>query len=190
MPVDSHFMFSVPLLKTKVTPWNEIKPLIVDIIGDTMFTDDRGLRTDFYNNSYNTELWEVLRPFVSEITEQCMGLPTPDQPPNMWSQKYSSGVEHSLHNHGNRGYSFILYIKYNPQVHRATKFISPFDSFFNGDMLCFEPQIEEGDLIAFPSVVKHSSQIQTSDEERQIVSFNLYEHGVETRQLDTSTQNC
>ena len=187
MLVESHSMFSVPLFKSKVTPWDEIKPLIVDIIGDTMLTDERGLRNDFYNNSYNAELWKLLRPFVSEITEQCMDLPTPVQPPNMWSQKYTSGVEHPTHNHGNRGYSFILYLKFNPEVHKATKFISPFDGFFYGDLLSYVPQIEEGDLIGFPSVIKHSSQIQTSDEERQIVSFNLFEYGVETRPLDIST---
>ena len=176
-------MFSVPLYRIKVTPWEQLKPQIIGIVGNTTLPDERGVLTDFYNNDYNTELYQLLKPFISEFTEQTFNLPVPQNPPNMWSQRYTSGTEHTLHNHGNRGYSFVLYVKYDPQKHKPTKFISPFDNFFNGDMLQFVPQIEEGDLIAFPSVIKHSSQYQTSDEERMIVSFNLFEHAVETRQM-------
>ena len=177
MPVDSHYMFSVPLFRAKVTPWKHIKQQVIDIVGNTYLEDERGFLSDYYNNNYNEELYEVLKPFVHDITYNCLNLSAPNEPPNMWSQKYWSGSEHPIHNHGNRGYSFILYVKFDPSQHKATNFISPFDNFFNGDMLCFEPQVEEGDLIAFPSVVKHSSQYQTSDEERMIVSFNMFESG-------------
>ena len=179
MPVDSHFMFSVPLFRTKVTPWKHIKQQVIDIVGNTYLKDDqRGFLTDYYNNNYNEELYEVLRPFVDQIGQKYLNMSAPAAAPNMWSQKYYAGTEHPIHNHGSTGYSFILYVKFNPQVHKATQFISPFDNFLNGDMLCFEPQVEEGDLIAFPSMIKHSSQFQTSDEERMIVSFNMFEWSV------------
>jgi len=177
MSVESEFMFSVPLFKCKVTPWEEIKEQVINIVGDTMIADEKGFKTDYYNNNYNNELYPILKPFVHQITETCFGLPAPHQAPNMWSQRYTANTEHPIHNHGNRGYSFILYVEYDPEKHKPTNFISPFDSFFDGSMLCYSPQIQEGDLIAFPSVVKHSSQYQTSDDERMIVSFNLFEHG-------------
>jgi len=178
MSVDSHYMFTVPLFKTKVTPWKHIKQQVIDIVGNTYLEDERGFLSDYYNNNYNEKLYEVLKPFVHEITSNCLNLPAPNDPPNMWSQKYYAGTEHPIHNHGNRGYSFILYVNFDPSLHKATNFISPFDNFFSGDMLCFEPHLEEGDLIAFPSVIKHSSQYQTSDEERMIVSFNTFEDGI------------
>tara|TARA_Y100000389_G_C17327876_1_gene446493 strand:+ start:393 stop:929 length:537 start_codon:yes stop_codon:yes gene_type:complete len=177
MSVDSEYMFSVPLFRSKVTPWEEIKQQIIKIVGNTCIADEKGFSSDYYNNNYNTELYQLLRPYVNRMTEQCLGITAPIQSPNMWSQRYSAGSEHPVHNHGNRGYSFILYVNFDPAQHRATQFISPFDNFYNGEMLVYSPEIQEGDMIAFPSIIKHSSQYQTGADERMIISFNLFENG-------------
>ena len=168
-------MFHVPIFTTKITPWDEIKQQILSHVEESDYhTDDLGFKTDYYRNNYNAPVYEILKPFINQITKDHLGIPAPTFPPNMWTQKYYSGSEHTIHNHGNRGYSFILYLKFDPEVHKATRFFSPFDHFFTGEMLSYTPPVNEGDLIAFPSVIKHTSQQQMTDKERMVLAFNMY----------------
>ena len=37
----------------------------------------------------------------------------------------------------------------------------------------FNPKVKEGDLFIFPSFILHEAPINTSDEPRTIISFNL-----------------
>jgi hypothetical protein len=172
-------MFRVPVYKVSVTPWDEIKTKILSHLQDSEYRVVDNLTTDYkgpypHDKEYDAPVYDILKPFINDITTQ-IGVKPPKEPPNMWSQKYYTGSEHTVHNHGNRGYSFILYLKFNPLVHKATRFYAPFDNFFTGEMLTWvPPDIQEGDLIAFPSAIKHTSQYQTSDEERMILSFNLF----------------
>ena len=178
--VHSAHMFYVPIFKLPITPWDKVKSEILSHLDDNYYHEDEmGFKTDFdnpfyYRNHYNTPIYEVLKPYIAQITKPCLGMDVPPGAPNMWSQKYYTGSEHPVHNHSNRGFSFILYLKFNPEVHRATQFFAPFDHFFTGEMLSFVPDVQEGDLIAFPSVIRHTSQCQITDEERMILAFNLY----------------
>jgi hypothetical protein len=171
-------LFSVPFWYTKVSPWEEVKSKILSIVADQSYEIDQGVKTDFWTkNSYSKEVYEILKPYVESIVCKHITSKFPEEVPDVWTQKYYAGSEHSVHNHGNRGLSFILYLKFNPKVHKGTVFYAPFDDIFTGTTIAFVPDIREGDLIAFPSVIKHSSQYQTSDEERMILSFNLFPDG-------------
>ena len=172
-------LFTVPFFYTKVSPWQDIKTKILDIVEKQEYTmDPQGFTTDYFtSNQYSEEVYNILKPYVASIVCKHITSIFPEEVPNIWTQKYYAKSEHSVHNHGNRGLSFILYLKFNPQVHKPTVFYAPHDDFFTGQAIAFAPSIQEGDLIAFPSVIKHSSQYQTSDEERMILSFNLFPDG-------------
>ena len=172
-------MFHVPVYKVSVTPWDEIKTKILSHLEGSEYNVVENVTTDYTgatttSNGYDAPVYTILKPYIDEIGKQ-LGLEAPSEPPRMWSQKYTKGQEHRVHNHSNRGYSFILYLKFNPLVHEPTRFYAPFDHFLTGETLTWvPPDIQEGDLIAFPSVIKHTSQYQMSDEERMILSFNLF----------------
>ena len=187
--VDVASMFSVPIIRTQIKPWETIKEQILDIVERSEFKldcYDGGFQTDYYNDDntvgsdYHDEVYEILKPYITSITQQCFNYSSPEKPSTMWSQKYTSNTEHTVHNHGNRGFSFILYLKFNPEVHKPTRFLSPFGDFFTGSVNHFDPQVQEGDLIAFPSNILHTSQRQNTDEERMILSFNLFPDGFPT----------
>ena len=192
---DVYSMFRIPYIITKVKPWDTIKEQIISAINSAsdFRVDPQGFETDYYHlrtvtghvvtsipakpNNYTAQVYGILKPFVAEITERYFMKPPPEEPPLMWSQKYNRKSEHPVHNHGNRGFSFILYLKYDPMKHKATRFYCPFSDFFTGEMTTFAPEVEEGDLIAFPSSILHSSDLHTADTERMILAFNLYQHG-------------
>ena len=63
--------------------------------------------------------------------------------------------------------------EYNPKYHRPTNFIAPYDHFITGEQLTYEPEVEEGDLILFPSFLHHYTHPHQSQERRTVLSFNL-----------------
>jgi ectoine hydroxylase-related dioxygenase (phytanoyl-CoA dioxygenase family) len=75
-------------------------------------------------------------------------------------------MSHPVHNHGS-GYSAIVYIKYNPEIHFSTSFIDQ----TTDEEFC--PDIEEGDIIFFDSTYNHFCGSNKNEEERIICSFNL-----------------
>ena len=176
---DVQNMFRIPYFIAKVEPWDTIKEQIISAINSASdhYVDPQGFESDYYHNNYTAQVYGILKPFVAEITERYFMKPPPEEPPLMWSQKYNRKSEHPVHNHGNRGFSFILYLKYDPMKHKSTRFYCPFGDFFTGEMTSFAPEVEEGDLIAFPSSILHSSDLHTADTERMILSFNLYPYG-------------
>jgi len=185
-------MFSVPLYKTSITRKKKNQILNAIDKSNTDYKLDGNYLTDFdldtwaerqngnaslkpNNNNipYSHEVWNLLFDDVNALFNQIGINLTKSIVPLMWSQKYYAGNLHSVHNHGACGYSCILYLKFNPKVHKATRFYAPFNHFFTGDLLHFDPQVEEGDLIIFPSTIAHESQTQISSEERMILSFNI-----------------
>ena len=202
---DVQTMFRIPYFIAKVEPWDTIKEQIISAINSApdYCVDPSGFETDFQHvsyptvqrkdwsseevvtnyvklqklNNYSAQVYGILKPYVAEITERYFMKPPPEEPPLMWSQKYNRKSEHPAHNHGNRGFSFILYLKFDPMKHKSTRFYCPFSDFFTGEMITFAPEVEEGDLIAFPSPILHSSDLHTADTERMILAFNLYPHG-------------
>jgi hypothetical protein len=113
--------------------------------------------------------------FLREMSEH---LTTPLGNENMgvtsaWFQKQEENMLHGIHNHGAVGFSSICYVKFDKDVHLPTTFISPFNDFLFGNTQYYQPEVEEGDIIFFPSIIQHYSPTNSSDSDRIIFSFNL-----------------
>ena len=92
---------------------------------------------------------------------------------DMFYQLYKNGSYHLTHNHGSLGYSGILFVSFNKDLHTATRFYSPFLNFMDGEALIYNPVVKEGDLLIWPSSLFHEAPSNESEEERIVVSFNL-----------------
>tara|TARA_B100002019_G_C21254759_1_gene593181 strand:- start:702 stop:1289 length:588 start_codon:yes stop_codon:yes gene_type:complete len=185
-------MFRVPIFKVEIDPWQETKQKILlhtekskyheSPNGNKFLTDynDKIKSDGWFNetdNDYSQDVYEILNPWIGKIVNEVFGKEMPKESPKMWTQRYYKDTEHPIHNHGNRGYSFILYLKYDKDHHLPTKFYGPINQFFTGSLLQYCPKIKEGDLICFPSIINHASQKQKSDKERMILSFNMFPNG-------------
>lgn len=91
----------------------------------------------------------------------------------VWFQKYENGMNHAVHNHGPIGFSAVCFIEYNKNIHKPTTFISPFGNNITGELFRYEPDVEEGDIIFFPSNLLHYAPTNLSEYVRIIMSFNL-----------------
>ena len=178
---DVYPMFAVPLYRYRIPNWHENKQELYDLIPKL----NHGIRdgevyTDYHDKKghkppYADMVLDLIQPFFIGLTKDIetkkVGLY------DMWCQTSYKGQKHNLHNHGYLGgylgWSAILYVEFDPQVHSATSFLSPFNNPHEGDIHYHVPNVEEGDLIVFPSTIAHQSLENESDKPRTIISFNF-----------------
>ena len=177
-------MFAVPIIHYPIANWAENKKKILDALPDECqeHSDpaDNGLFTDFFVNSgegseelpdYADTVISVIKPYLAEFTDQRRVEFT-----DMWYQKYYKGVSHSVHNHGHSGWSSVIYVEFDPKLHEATQYFSPFKNIWNGNLETFQAPVEEGDMVIFPATIAHEAPVNRSDTRRTIVSYNLRGH--------------
>jgi|TARA_R100000479_G_scaffold136051_1_gene72859 hypothetical protein len=93
---------------------------------------------------------------------------------DLWFQETSGPVYHPAHTHGPLGLSGVLYVNYDPEIHKGTRLISPQLHPFDGTHIDEEPWVEEGNALIFPSYLMHEQLPSFSDKKRLIVAFNLH----------------
>ena len=165
--------FVVPFFTATVDDWSEYKD---DILSSLDLEDGDGHLTDYFKYyqageiaPYTERMFEILDPAIKDFNEL---YPFDFQIFNMWAQKYTRGGYHPPHNHGALGYSAIFYASLESD-HQPTSFFAPFVDFIEGDVIEYVPEVSEGDIIFFPSVLTHQCKAVQSDSERVIFSFNI-----------------
>ena len=177
-------MFSVPIIHYPIANWAENKKKILDALPEEnkerQDPQDNGLFTDFFVNSaaeceemppYAETIISVIKPYLAEFTDQRRV-----EFSDMWYQKYYKGVQHQVHVHGHSGWSSVIYVEFDPDVHQATTFYSPFRNVWNGNLETFQAPVKEGDMVIFPATIAHEAPVNRSDTRRTIVSYNLRGH--------------
>ncbi len=93
---------------------------------------------------------------------------------NLWFQETSGPVSHGVHTHGPLGLSGVVFVDYDPEVHKSTRLISPQLHPWEGTHIEEEPWVEEGNVLIFPSYLLHEQLPSFSTKKRLIVAFNLH----------------
>ena len=165
--------FVVPFFTATVDDWSEHKD---DILSSLDLEDGDGHLTDYFKYyqageiaPYTERMFEILDPAIKDFNQL---YPFDFQIFNMWAQKYTRGGYHPPHNHGALGYSAIFYASLESD-HQPTSFFAPFVDFIEGDVIEYVPEVSEGDIVFFPSVLTHQCKAVKSDSERVIFSFNI-----------------
>ena len=178
-------MFNIPLYKYKIDNWQEKKQKLLEIcstidfknqdIGnrkitsinsDNVYTDYRSGNDNIYREDVKKILENELHNFKKDAKLDIMNVG------EVWFQQYYKSQFHSPHNHGACGYSSVTYIKFNKDKHIPTIFIAPFTD-PKGDIIEFVPEIDEGNIIFFPSMINHYVVPNKSSDIRIILSFNV-----------------
>lgn len=107
---------------------------------------------------------------------------------NIWMNLYNSGDYQEYHDHTNNkcNFSFCYFLNYNPETDAKFVFLNDKFKMFRSqgltDQLLFDlgiydnifPNIEEGQVIIFPSHYTHRTTIQQYDTNRCTVSGNFF----------------
>lgn len=174
------YMFKVPLLHLSVRNWDEKKSILLEMLkksnmdvreDEEVISDYHTQKGTVYSGQHNKSLEHL---FKEEINLFCNHFGFASYKIVMsWFETAKPGHYHGIHNHGSVGYSAVCYIDYNNDIHTPTQFVAPFNNFIDGLTLDYVPNVKEGSLIFFPSVILHYTEPNKSDIERTVVSFNI-----------------
>ena len=179
-------MFTIPIESFRVPDWDKWKPIIMSQLDEhspqahitggrvnthEMDTDYHDLVTNKSMPKYYWTVIDALKPIMDE-----MQLDYPLDIYNivaMWHQTTANGQFHGVHNHGPVGITAVLYVDFDVNEHKPTKFYSPFTNPYYGTVDVAVPPVEEGNIIAFPSTMLHECPPSQSKIPRTIMSFNI-----------------
>ena len=171
-------VFAIKFARIKVNNWEKKKGIILKNAGELIYENHpKGefLETNFAEAKSCVDRMNVTEKLEEELGEFMIGCGGRVLLNGSWLERSTKGMSHSIHNHGALGYSAACYVCYDPLVHTPTQFIAPFNNPINGMITQYEPDdIEEGDLILFPSYLHHYTKPNLSDKERVVLSFNLH----------------
>jgi len=174
-------MFKIPLLHLEVENWNDKKKILKDLFDISLYknTEPDEQTTDYFykveSGNKDKDLETIRSLFSPEIEKfrKCFSFEDVEMLVS-WFEMSMNGQHHEVHNHGATGYSAVCFIDFDKKYHKPTNFVSPFNDFYKGNTLTFEPpNIHEGSLIFFPSCIHHYAPANHSNIPRMIISFNL-----------------
>jgi hypothetical protein len=132
---------------------------------DQLFSSDRG------NNNYQSEFVEIfkneLSHFSNEIKVDSLDIG------DVWSVSYAEGDFHIPHNHSGVGYSGIIYLDYNENLHSPTYFINPVNNPITDQTEIKKIEASEGLMIIIPSNILHYTLPNNSHTIKTIIGFDL-----------------
>ena len=169
-------MFNIKSYQYKVSDWEFKKQKLNEIIDKINFYQDKNsnLLTDYgSNNNYEADVIQILKKDIIKFFIEA-NLYNP-YVSSLWFQKYNNEQCHLAHNHGALGYSSVLYINYDSKHHTATRFLSPYYS-ETGETITYIPEVSEGTLLFFPSMINHYTLPNQSNATRTILSINIKEN--------------
>ena len=179
-------MFNIPVVKYRCHNWSHKRQAFLDLLNEQTLTmgeesvysdygDYKTLTAEHSMGLYDTPdyLNTVRELLKEEMTWFANDLKADPQIVRAWFERALYKCHHPVHTHGHGGWSAVLFIEYDPTVHTPTVFIAPFNHFVTGMQLTYMPEVEEGDLILFPSFLLHYTQLNESHVQRTVASFNM-----------------
>ena len=140
--------------------------------------------TDFRNNNHHTKrpyfttFVNILDDFAKEFMRYyCIKDFTIT---NCWFQQYYKNDNHSWHNHGQTNISWVYYVELNDK-HNCTEFYDTVNK------QKFKLDVNEGDIVIFPSFLPHRSPIITTNNRKTIISCNINLLDIDTNLLERAT---
>lgn len=171
-------LFYVPVFYYEVKNWDRKKDAFLSLVNSNNFNniDKNNFRTDRLTTEQNWYLphfvnifQEELNQFKEERNLRWLGIK------DIWTIKYTKQCDsHCPHNHASTGFTGILYLEYDPEVHEPTKFIGPWnDPIKDQTQLASLPNPKEGMMYIWPSSLLHYTDGMKTDKLRMITSWDM-----------------
>ena len=162
----------------KLPNHNELKQQVLDSI-DNSYTDKLLMKDEYYSDSVSKLDWsksqdfsrpwtQLLKPHIQDYLNKlavALGYQSADIE-QFWFQQYVNGDSHGWHTHGSN-FTGVYYLELDKDSPR-TEIIEP-----SRQNKKFIMDVNEGDILMFPSYVIHRAPMVNNDIRKTIVSFNF-----------------
>lgn len=176
-------LFEYPSFRYKIKDWDFKKKALLSKMKEENF--NRSLLQTFETDrqkdgkSYIHYLRDLLSP---ELNEFCREAEVTCSMTDAWFVRYQKDDQQLVHNHRGWGFSGVIYLEYDSKVHTPTFFIAPWqDPRTDTTNISMPPNVEEGDMIIFPSYTLHYVNPNKSRKKRIILAFDLLPETPEMR---------
>ena len=167
-------LFEFPSYIYPIDDWEFKKKSLLSRINKSEFvrTDLQNFETDRSTNgkTYIRYLEEFLEP---QLIEFCKEAKVSCSMTDAWCVKYQKGDYQTTHNHRGWGFSGLIHVEFDPEIHKPATFVSPWQNPVNDTTSLSQFPSLEGLLMIAPSWALHFVQPNTSDKERVVVAFDL-----------------
>ena len=167
-------LFEFPSYRYEVSDWAFKKKGLLNRINKSKFirTKLQTFETDRQTagKSYVHYLAELLKPELSEFCEEAE---VTCAMTDAWCVRYQKGDQQTIHNHRGWGFSGILYVEYDSQVHTPTTFMAPWQDPRTDTTYLSHPDIAEGVMFIAPSFAHHFVKPNNTRKQRTVVVFDL-----------------
>lgn len=127
---------------------------------------------DFENKEYLNIVTPILVRHNKQLAEYTGA--TEINTNHIWFQQYGKAGFHGWHIHGNCMYSNVYYVELDKSCPRTS---------FRFMGTEFSIDVEEGDILTFPSFLQHCSRPNKHDSRKTVVAFNSNADGVVSEQI-------
>ena len=168
-------LFEFPSYQYEVKDWEFKKKGLLSRINKSKFvrTELQTFETDRQTcgKSYVRYFEDFLKP---ELSEFCQEAQVTCSMTDAWCVRYQKGDHQTIHNHRGWGFSGILYVEYDPNVHTPTCFVSPWqEPRTDTTSLAYPQNVKEGVVVIAPSFTHHFVHPNQARKQRTVISFDL-----------------
>ena len=168
-------LFDFPSYQYEVDDWEFKKKGLLNRINRSKFVrtelqtfeTDRQTAGKTYVNYLSVFLEDILDEFCQEARVTCSMT-------DAWCVRYHKGDHQDIHNHRGWGFSGVLYVEFDPQVHKPACYMAPWqDPRSDTTYLTYPQNIKEGTLFISPSFTHHYVSPVNVRKPRTVISFDL-----------------
>ena len=155
---------------------DELKSSLLDLIRDSNFESPKNIRaevditrTDWKYSSDMSRSWVqyLARPLMDQLLPMYQELGFDGFKINeIWYQQYSKTSQHGWHTHSSN-FTNVYYLDL-PKDSPKTKLVNGYNQ-----SEVIELDVEEGDMVIFPSFIIHSAPPNLSNHQKTIISYNV-----------------
>lgn len=130
---------------------------------------DESISRADWNIDCHRKYWDFLFPYIERHMEEVFSTLNAQVPKfsNVWFQQYYSADRHGWHVHGDCFWANVYYLELpNGTPPTVFKNINEKDQFIL-------PEVTEGDIITFPSLMEHCSPENKSNLRKTVIAFNM-----------------
>ena len=168
----------IKLYKHKIPNWEDHRDILIDMIPnrpdlkhdhetDFFAKHEQGWHHTDYLNETEIQYREYVHNLIRPLVQESVGNDKTFDLLKTWYSRQRKGEGHPEHDHGTIGLASVMYVKFNPEVHKPTEYRFPRTDFYRS------LPVEEGEFVLFPSRLKHRAPPNEVDEERIIVAINI-----------------
>tara|TARA_B100000287_G_C20194797_1_gene607655 strand:+ start:16 stop:582 length:567 start_codon:yes stop_codon:yes gene_type:complete len=170
-------LFEFPSYRYEVSDWEFKKKGLLNRINKQNF-----IRCEMHNQNYEVDrgtsgknYLHYFRELVyNELNEFCEEAKVTCKMTDCWTVRYQKGDYQHVHNHRGWGFSGLLFVEFDPEVHSPPCFVAPWQE-PRTDTTSISPLsgVNEGSLFIFPSFCLHYVNPNQSRKQRVVTSFDL-----------------